>query len=108
MKKVCLGVVLVLVAACGSDTPRKQLFTPKPECKGDPIVPYGGAYDQVISALAIGSVMDGFDLDGDGKPDNKLAAVSSLAQSQIDGSIKNYEIVIPIEYFNMPSVAPTT
>jgi putative metal-binding protein len=103
MKKVCLA--LVVVAACGSDTTRKQLFTPKPECMGDPITPYQGTDPVVINTLAIGSLMDGFDLDGDGKPDNKLSAVSSLAQSQIDNSIKNYEIVIPIEYFDMPMVA---
>ena len=103
MKKVCLA--LVLVAGCGSDAARKQLFTPKPECMGDSITPYMGTDPVVINTLAIGSLMDGFDLDGDGKPDNKLSAVSSLAQSQIDNSIKNYEIVIPIEYFDMPSVA---
>lgn len=106
MKKVCLAVILV--AACGSDSARKQLFTPKPECMGDPIVPFAGTNVQVIDTLAIGSVQDGFDLDGDGKPDNKLSAVSSLAQSQIDDSIKRYEIVIPLEYFDMPQVAADT
>ena len=59
----------------------------------------------MISKLAIGSVADGFDLDGDGKPDNKLSAVGSLAQSAITDSVNNYEIVIPIEYFDFPTVA---
>jgi hypothetical protein len=103
MKKVLLCVLLA--AACGNDGGRGELFVPKPECQGAAIVPYGGTYPQVISYLAIGAVEDGFDLDGDGKPDNKLAAVSSLAQSAIDDSFKAYEILIPIEYFDFASVA---
>ena len=105
MKKALF--ICLLVGACGGDD-RHELFTPKPECKGDAITPYMGTFPQVINTLNIGSVQDGFDLDGDGKPDNKLAAVGSLAMSAIQGSIKNTEIVIPIEFFNLPSVAATT
>jgi len=71
---------------------------------GDGVTPYAGSNPQVISSLAIGSVEDGFDLDGDGKPDNKLAAVSSLAMSAITDAINRYEIIIPIEFFDMPAV----
>lgn len=102
MKKLLLCVLFV--SACGGDG-RGELFTPKPECMGESITPYAGTFPQVISKLAIGSVEDGFDLDEDGKPDNKLAAVSSLAQSSIDDSFKNYDILIPIEFFDMPAVA---
>ncbi len=106
MTKIWLGLFVVLgFAACSSDSKRGELFVPKPECKGDPVVPYQGTNPQVISKLAIGSAGDGFDLDGDGKPDNKLGGVSSLAQSAIDDSFKNYSIVIPIEMFDMPAVA---
>ncbi|HEY5949091.1 MAG TPA: putative metal-binding motif-containing protein [Kofleriaceae bacterium] len=69
------------------------------------MTPFMGTFPQVISKLAIGSVEDGFDLDNDGKPDNKLAAVSSLAQSAIDDSFANYDILIPIEFFDFPAVA---
>ncbi len=107
MKK--LIVCLPLVWACGGSEapPHKELFPPKPECMGDPIVPYAGTFPTVISQLQIGSAMDGFDLDGDGKPDNKLAAVGSLAQDAINTSFQNYEIVIPLEFFNLPTVAQT-
>ncbi|HSN25197.1 MAG TPA: putative metal-binding motif-containing protein [Kofleriaceae bacterium] len=105
MKKALL--ICLLAGACGGDD-KHELFTPKPECKGDAITPYAGTFPQVINTLNIGSVQDGFDLDGDGKPDNKLAAVGSLAMSAISDSIKNTEIVIPIEFFNLPSVAATT
>jgi len=110
MKKLLLGFVAAsLGAACGGDSSGgKQLFTPKPECMGEAITPYAGTMPQVISALAIGSVQDGFDLDGDGKPDNKLSAVSSLAMSAISDSMKNYEIIIPLEYFDLPAVAADT
>lgn len=105
MKKLVL--CSLFVAACGGDDGAggENLFEPKPECMGASVTPYSGSMPQVISALEIGSVEDGFDLNGDKKPDNKLAAVSSLAQSSIDDSFKNYDILIPIEYFDMDSVA---
>jgi hypothetical protein len=106
MNKLVLG--LLIASACGGDDGGPvgdPLFTPKPECMGESITPYAGTLPQVISKLAIGSLEDGFDLNGDGKPDNKLSAVSSLAQSSIDDSFKNYDILIPIEFFDMASVA---
>jgi hypothetical protein len=104
MKK--LLVCVVLASGCGGDGGGgDELFTPKPECMGAAITPFAGTFPQVISTLAIGSVEDGFDLDHDGKPDNKLAAVSSLAQSAIDDSFKAYDILIPIEFFDFPAVA---
>lgn len=105
MKKLLLCVLFA--SACGGDDDggRGDLFTPKPECTGAAVTPYSGTFPQVISKLAIGSVEDGFDLDGDGKPDNKLAAVSSLAQSSIDDSFKDYSILIPIEFFDFDAVA---
>jgi hypothetical protein len=102
MKKLVLGSLLM--AACGGDG-SGELFTPKPECTGDSVTAFAGSHPQVISQLAIGSVEDGFDLDGDGKPDNKLAAVSSLAQASIDDSFKNYDILIPMEFFDFDTVA---
>ncbi len=104
MKKLVL--CSLFVAACGDDGAGNgpTLFEPKPECSGAAVETYAGTHPQVISALAIGSVEDGFDLNGDGKPDNKLAAVSSLAQASIDDSFKNYDILIPIEYFDFPTV----
>jgi hypothetical protein len=102
MKKLLLCVVFA--SACGGNDGGDELFTPKPECAGESVTPFAGTYPQVISKLAIGSVEDGFDLDKDGKPDNKLAAVSSLAQSAIDDSFKSYDILIPIEYFDFPTV----
>jgi hypothetical protein len=102
MKKLLLCVLFA--SACGGDDGGEELFTPKPECMGAAVTPYAGTFPQVISKLAIGSVEDGFDLNKDGKPDNKLAAVSSLAQSAIDDSFKNYDILIPIEFFDMATV----
>jgi hypothetical protein len=102
MKKLLLCVLFA--SGCGGDG-GEELFTPKPECMGAAITPYAGTFPQVISKLAIGSVEDGFDLDNDGKPDNKLAAVSTLAQSAIDDSFEKFEILIPIEFFDFATVA---
>ena len=98
------------VVACGTDKPEGHgnLFPPKAECMGDSVVPLSGTDPQVISTLAIGTAADGFDLDHDGKPDNKLAAVGSLAQSSIEDAFTNYSIVIPMEFFNVNEVQADT
>ena len=103
MKKLLLCVLFA--SGCGGDAQGEELFVPKPECMGEAVTPYAGTFPQVINKLAIGSLEDGFDLNHDGKPDNKLSAVSSLAQSAIDDSFKNYEIVIPIEFFDLEAAA---
>ncbi|MEO8704306.1 MAG: putative metal-binding motif-containing protein [Kofleriaceae bacterium] len=98
-----------MVAACGGDGDGGgDLFPPKPECAGDPIVALAGTQPQVISKLEIGSAADGFDLDRDGEPDNKLAAVSSIAKGAIDDSLADYSIIIPFEFFDLQSAAPDT
>ena len=102
MNKVLLG--LWIASGCGSDA-RVDPFAPKPECMGAAVTALTGTNQQVISSLDIGAPEDGFDLNGDGKPDNKLAAVGSLAGTAIKSSFDNYEIVIPFEYFDMPAVA---
>lgn len=99
---------LALGGACGGDGDDApgELFPTKPECEGEAIVAYAGSSPQVISKLAIGAQADGFDLDGDGKPDNKLAAAAGLAQSAIAEALAAYEIVIPLEMFDLPAAAP--
>ena len=107
MRKAIIGALgsLCFVACGGGDKP-DNLFPPKPECNGDAVTAFAGMQPQVISKLEIGSAEDGFDLDHDGMPDNKLAAVASLAKSAIDDALAKYEIVIPIEFFDMPAAAP--
>jgi hypothetical protein len=114
MKRALLAVGIA--AACHSSTNNVKpdaggpnpVFQPKPECMGDPVVTLQGTHPQVISSLSIGAVTDGFDLNGDGMPDNKLAAVSSLAMQSIMNAFSNYEVVLPIEYFNLPTPGPTS
>jgi hypothetical protein len=74
---------------------------------GQSVTTLGGMHPQVISSLQIGALTDGFDLNNDGMPDNKLSAVSSLAMSSITNSFNNYEVVIPLEYFNFATPGPT-
>jgi hypothetical protein len=92
-----------LAAACGGDG--SNPFEVKPECQGTAVAAYQGTQPQVISRLSIGSREDGFDFNGDGEPDNKLAATASLAKSAIDDALANYEIVIPIEFFDLEAAA---
>ena len=94
-----------LVAACGGSEPG-ELFQPKPECAGESIVPLAGTQPQVISTLTIGGDADGFDLDGDGEPDNKLARIAGLAKAELENSINNYSVLIPVEFFDLQAAAP--
>jgi predicted small lipoprotein YifL len=109
MKKRVLWSILAgivgVAAGCGD---RGPLFTPNPECKGDAVTPLTGSFPQVISKLAIGMASDGFDLDGDGKPDNKLAGVSSIAGNAIEDALNSYELMIPLEFFDFAAVAADT
>lgn len=100
-----LASASLVVAACGGDEGGGELFPIKPECEGAAIAAYMGSQPQVINKLEIGSQADGFDLDRDGEPDNKLAAVSSLAGEAITDALANYEIIIPIEFFDMQAAA---
>jgi Putative metal-binding motif len=93
-----------LAAACGGGESANP-FEVKPECKGTTVEAYQGTQPQVISKLSIGSTADGFDFSGDGEPDNKLAAAASIAQGAIDEALANYEIVIPIEFFDLEAAA---
>ena len=96
---------------CGGDnTVAKDpdLFEPKPECAGAPVVPLGTGPKLVISKLQIGQATEGLDLDGDGKIDNKLSGVANLAASAIDDSFKDYSVILPIEFFDLPSVIADT
>lgn len=95
-----------LLSACGGDdTTLPPLFEPKPECQGESIVPLAGQHHQVISFLEIGDLADGFDLDGDGDPDNKLAGVGALAGSAISDSLNAYDLLIPMEMFDFATPA---
>jgi hypothetical protein len=69
------------------------------------IAPFHGMSPQIISKLAVASAADGFDLDGDGHPDNKLAQVGLLAQSTLDAALARYAVLIPIELFDVPAAA---
>ncbi|MBA2538985.1 MAG: putative metal-binding motif-containing protein, partial [Deltaproteobacteria bacterium] len=100
------SMLVAAAAACGSDGDAPgDLFPPKPECEGASVTALAGMQPQVINKLEIGTAADGFDLDNDGEPDNKLAAVASIAKGSIDDSLKNYSIIIPFEFFDLDAAA---
>lgn len=101
MKKFLL--CFVLASACGGDD-AGELFTPKPECMGDAVTPYAGTFAQAISKLSVGEPTDGFDLNHDGIPDNKLSGVESIAMTAVEDAVNSYNILVPIEFFDFPTV----
>ncbi len=59
-----------------------------------------GSRVMVVSSLAIADADEGFDLDLDGKVDNKLSPLGALANDQIKTSFtQKHDIVLPIEMF---------
>ena len=74
--------------------------TEAPDCGGDALVARGGDVALSVSALRIPVLAESFDLDGDGDPDNKMSAVSSLAQGSIDDGLAAGTYVVPIEVFD--------
>jgi hypothetical protein len=92
-----LSTIVVAAMGCGS---KKDPFAAKPECMGPSIVPFMGSRAMVVSSLAIADADEGFDLDGDGKIDNKLSPLGSLANDTIKMSFtQKHDIILPIELF---------
>lgn len=102
--RIILACLIVAFSACGSDDTREPLFQPKPECEGDAVVPFMGQA-QLISQLGVSDRGTGLDLDLDGEPDNRLWPVQGLAGGAIDDSFARNEILIPFEFFDLPTVA---
>lgn len=72
-----------------------------PECKGETLVATAGVQPMVMSALAIGAQADGFDLDGDGRKDNKLGGLAQLARSAIEDAFTRRDLVVAMEYADL-------
>ncbi len=95
-------LVSVLLSACGGDDDGGgPLFEEKPECEGQAIAPLEGQHQMVISYIEIGDEEDGLDLNRDGTPDNQLWGVGSLAQDAIADSFRRFDIIAPIELFDV-------
>ena len=62
--------------------------------------PHQGDLSLVVSALAILPLGTSYDLDGDGDPDNKVAAIGSISQSYIDDGLAAGTMVLPVEIFD--------
>lgn len=108
----CALAALPLLACGGGDDGGDDidaglppLFEPEPECTGQAVEQFTGMHTQVFSKLAIGTQSDGFDLDGDGRPDNKLQGVGALANPAIQDSLDDYSLILPMEMFDFPTAA---
>jgi hypothetical protein len=77
-----------------------SIFPEKPECMGADVKALMGDHQMVVSKLNIAKKEEGFDLDGDGKPDNKLAPLSSLARGPLEDAFKDYSLILPLELFD--------
>ena len=88
----------------GDNPPKVNPFEAKPECSGDKVDFKKGSRGLVVSNLEIAASGQGLDLDGDGKADNKLGAIASLANPELEGTFKEkHDVVIPMEFFGSTS-----
>ena len=79
-------------------------FVPLPECTGTAVEFRKGQQSLVMGSIQIAAQNQGFDLDHDGKIDNKLGAISSLANSELESEFSDrHEIIIPMEFFGPTS-----
>lgn len=92
-----VSAICVAGIGCGS---KKDPFAPVPECMGAAITPFMGSRQLVVASLAIADSDEGFDLDLDGKPDNKLSPLGALGNDTLMTSFtQKHDIVLPIELF---------
>jgi len=102
-------LLLCLALACGCNHSGENgmpdmtsPFKPVPECKPDTlkVAPLMGDRQMLVATLKIADFNEGFDLNADGKIDNKLAPLGSLGNSAIVTSFKfQHNIILPIELF---------
>jgi hypothetical protein len=117
---LCLsGLFAAGLTGCGDGDPDMMMmmmppvmkvnpFTPLPECTGSQVDFRKGQKAMVIASLTIAPQNQGFDLDKDGKIDNKLGAVSSLANSELESVFtERHDIIIPMEFFG-PTAGDST
>lgn len=95
-----LPLLLAIAVGTFGCNSKKDPFKPVPECMGPSIMAFQGSRQMVVSSLAIADADEGFDLDLDGKPDNKLSPLAALANDTIKTSfMTKHDIVLPIELF---------
>ncbi len=70
-------------------------------CQDDPVPVFEGSHQVVINSLQIASSDEGFDLNYDGKVDNLLGLLGSVANAELEDSVANGDIFIPFEFFGL-------
>jgi hypothetical protein len=120
MKSVLVSLLVagsvVLAVGCGGDNPGDNnnsvdagtdaIVRPDSyigDCQDDPVPVFEGSHQTLLNHLAIASPTAGIDLDFDGRKDNLLGSLGSIANGYIDDSMEVAEIIIPMEFFGLDS-----
>lgn len=111
MRRTCIilaTLVLGLSSACGDDDaggqPDAGFHRPDAHvgpCQDDPVPLFGGDYQSLIDSMQIAPGSQGFDLNGDGLVDNRLAPLGALANSEIRNGFSEGDIVVLFELFGL-------
>jgi hypothetical protein len=103
------GVLVLTIGILGCSDRPVDPFAPVPECKGVDVTPFQGSRSLVVATLAIADFGEGFDLNRDGKKDNKLAPLGAVANPTIaDSFSKKHDIVLPLELYGYNGEASTS
>ncbi len=104
-----LLLTLTLDLGCSAEPAMKMKtnpFAPLPDCSGPSLAFGKGEPGMVIADLRIAAAGQGFDLDEDGAIDNKLGALSSLANGELEDVFKlRHDVVIPLEFAGLKGTA---
>ena len=74
-------------------------------CHDDPVPVFEGSHQVLVNYLRIAPTAVGFDLNYDGRVDNLLGVLGSVANSELNSSMEGGDIIIPMEFFGVDSDA---
>ncbi len=96
---VVVGLVVALLVGCTEEPEPVCLFDcgQWPECPAGSAVPLASEHQMVVSFLGIGAADEGFDLDGDGRPDNQFHALRDVARPALDEAFRDFRLIVPME-----------
>ncbi len=91
------SLAALALSGCGS---APNPFASVPACVGPEITPLEGSRQLVMSSLKIADFGEGFDLDGDKVPDNKLALLGPLANPSLMPEFQTgFQVMIGVELY---------
>jgi hypothetical protein len=82
------------------DAPAQWPVDEPADCGGDPLIAHQGDLAMTVSAFDFDPIATSYDLNGDGQPDNKMAALASISSPLTADGLAMGTFVVAIEIFD--------